>query len=146
MIWSLRFDGRQALGHAERIELVGRNVAKLALPPRIPRREIRPLSPEQARTFLGAIADDRLEALYLIAIGVGLRQGEILGLRWSDVDLAAGTIEVRFALQVLGSNPSVGSSPQAPSTRRDARRTSVRRWASDRDAYRMRGAVSWWRA
>ena len=90
---------RQALGHAERTELIGRNVAKLALPPRIPRREVRPLTPEQARTFLAAIAGERLRALYLVALGVGLRQGEILGLRWSDVDLLAGTIRVRQALQ-----------------------------------------------
>jgi len=69
---------RQALGHAERTELVGRNVAKLALPPRIPRREVRPLSPEEARTFLAAIVGERHEALYLVALGVGLRQGEIL--------------------------------------------------------------------
>jgi integrase len=90
---------RQALGHAERTELVWRNVAKLALPPRIPRREVHPLTPDQARTFLAAIATDPQEALYLIAIGVGLRQGEILGLRWPDVDLEAGTIRVRAALQ-----------------------------------------------
>jgi integrase len=90
---------RQALGHAERTELVGRNVARLALPPRIPRREIRPLSPEEARTFLAAIRGDRFEALYLLALGCGLRQGEILGLRWSDVDLDEGTIRVHQALQ-----------------------------------------------
>jgi integrase len=90
---------RQALGHAERTELVGRNVARLALPPRVPRREVHPLSPEQARVFLGAIAGDRFEALYLVALGCGLRQGEILGLRWSDLDLEAGTVRVRAALQ-----------------------------------------------
>ena len=90
---------RQALGHAERTELVGRNVARLVVPPRIPRREIQPLSPDEARTFLGAIAGQRFEALYLVALGCGLRQGEILGLRWSDVDLDGATITVRQALQ-----------------------------------------------
>lgn len=90
---------RQALGHAERIELVTRNVARLALPPRIPRREVRPLAPEQARTLLGVIAGERHEAAYLIALGVGLRQGEILGLTWDDIDLATGDIRVRRALQ-----------------------------------------------
>jgi integrase len=90
---------RQALGHAERTELVGRNVARLALPPRVPRREVHPLSPEQARTFLAAIAGDRFEALYLLALGCGLRQGEILGLAWSDLDLDEGTVRVRAALQ-----------------------------------------------
>ncbi len=78
---------RQALGQAERWGVVTRNVARLADPPRIPRREVSPLSPEKARLFLDAIRGDRLEALYLVALGVGLRQGEILGLAWSDVDL-----------------------------------------------------------
>jgi len=90
---------RQALGHAERTELVGRNVARLVRPPRIPRREVRPLDPDEARVFLGAIRGDRLEALYLIALACGLRQGEILGLTWGDLDLEAGTIRVRRALQ-----------------------------------------------
>jgi integrase len=89
---------RGALGHAERMDLVSRNVARLAKPPRIPRRPVSPLSAEQARTFLAAIRGDRLEALYLVALGVGLRQGEILGLRWPDVDLEAGTVTVRHAL------------------------------------------------
>jgi integrase len=89
---------RGALGHAERMDLVNRNVARLARPPRIPRRPVSPLSVEQARTFLAAIRGDRLEALYLVALGCGLRQGEILGLRWPDVDLDAGTLTVRHAL------------------------------------------------
>jgi integrase len=57
-----------------------------------------PLSVEQVRTLVATIAGDRLEALYLVALGVGLRQGEILGLRWSDVDLEGGTLTVRHAL------------------------------------------------
>src|SRR5664280_3808417 len=89
---------RGALGHAERTDLVTRNVARLARPPRVPRRRVSPLSVEQARTFVAAIRGDRLEALYLVALGVGLRQGEILGLRWPDVDLEAGTLSVRHAL------------------------------------------------
>jgi integrase len=78
---------RQALGQAERWGLVTRNAARLAEPPRIPRREVSPLSPDQAQRFLDAIRDDRLEALYLVALGVGLRQGEILGVAWSKLDL-----------------------------------------------------------
>lgn len=90
---------RQALTQAERWGLVTRNVARLAEPPRVPRREIRPLGPEQVRTFLEAVRGDRLEAICLVAIGVGLRQGEILGLAWSDIDVEAATITVRHALQ-----------------------------------------------
>src|SRR5664280_3493038 len=89
---------RGALGHAERTDLVPRNVARLARPPRIPRRRVSPRSVEQVRAFLAAVTGDRLAALYLIALGVGLRQGEILGLHWPDVDLDGGTLTVRHAL------------------------------------------------
>jgi integrase len=92
---------RQALGYGERMDLVGRNVARLARPPRIPRRPVSPLSVEEARVSREAIRGDRLEALYLVALGCGLRQGEILGLRWRDVDLAAGTHTVRHGLARL---------------------------------------------
>lgn len=94
---------RGALGHAERTDLVIRNVARLARPPRIPRGRVSPLTVEEVRTFLSAIAGDRLEALYAVAVGVGLRQGEILGLRWSDLDLERGTLTVRHALARIDS-------------------------------------------
>ena len=76
-----------------------RNVAKFAQPPRIARSEIQPLTPDEVRTFLAANEGDRLEALFLVALGVGLRQGEVLGLAWSDIDLTAATIRVHHALQ-----------------------------------------------
>jgi integrase len=90
---------RQALGQAERWAMVSRNVARIVEPPRVPRREVRSFSPDQARQFVDAIRGDRLEALYLVALGTGLRQGEILGLAWTDVDLVAATLTVRNALQ-----------------------------------------------
>jgi integrase len=89
---------RQALGQAERWGLVPRNAARLAEPPRVPHREVSPLSPHQSRLFLEAIRGDRLEALCLVALAAGLRQGEILGLSWTDVDLAGATLTVRHAL------------------------------------------------
>src|SRR4029453_9250839 len=49
----------------------------------------------QVATFLRSVEGDRLEALYMTAIGLGLRQGELLGLRWSDVNPDAGTLTVR---------------------------------------------------
>jgi len=112
---------RGALGHAERTDLVTRNVARLARPPRIPRRRVSPLSVEQVRTFVAAIAGDRLEALYLVALGVGLRQGEILGLRWSDVDLDGGTLTVRHALARIDGRGHLGRTGQvlAVATDRD---------------------------
>ena len=93
---------RRSLGQALRWGLVTRNVATLVDPPRIRRTEVRPLTPDQARAFLEAVQGDRLEALYTVALAIGLRQGEALGLRWDDVDLDAGTLTVRNALQRLG--------------------------------------------
>jgi integrase len=92
---------RTALNDGARWNLVARNVATLVAPPRVSEREVAGLSPMQARTLLDAVKGDRLEALYAVALAVGLRQGEALGLRWEDVDLTAGTISVRRALQRL---------------------------------------------
>jgi len=61
--------------------------------------EIQPFSPEEARAFLAAIKGDRLEALYSVALTMGLRQGEALGLRWQDIDLELGYLRVSKQLQ-----------------------------------------------
>jgi integrase len=56
------------------------------------------LDPITARSFLAAITDDRLYALYFCAIVLGLRRGGLLGLTWAAVDLDAGRLTVRQAL------------------------------------------------
>ena len=90
---------RRALGQALKWGLVARNVATLVDPPRVQRREVQPLGPDQARAILAAVQGDRLEALYSVALAVGLRRGEALGLRWTDVEFDAGALAVRAALQ-----------------------------------------------
>jgi integrase len=92
---------RRALNEALRWGLVARNVATLVQPPRVRRYEISPLDAEQAQRLLTAIRGDRLEALFSVALAVGLRQGEALGVRWQDVDLDAGVLRVRHALQAV---------------------------------------------
>jgi integrase len=89
----------RALGQAVRWGLAQRNAASLVTPPRVVREEVKVWTPEEARTFLNAIDGHRLEALYSVALAVGLRQGEALGLRWDDVDLAGATLTVRRQLQ-----------------------------------------------
>ena len=91
---------RKALQDAVSDELIPRNVADGIKAPRPTKKEINPLSPEQARMFLEAIRDDPLEALYVLAIHRGLRQGELLGLKWDDVDLLTGTLLVRRTLSL----------------------------------------------
>lgn len=90
---------RRALGQALKWGLVSRNVATLVDPPRSERPEVHPFDPDEARRFLAAVRGDRLEALYAAALALGLRQGEALGLRWDDVDLARRTLSIRMALQ-----------------------------------------------
>ncbi len=90
---------RTALTRAVRHGLILRNAAGLAEPPHVEHREVEAWDAPQVRTFLENIRGHRLEALFTIAVVTGLRQGELLGLRWSDVDLAAGTLRVRHALQ-----------------------------------------------
>lgn len=90
---------RRALNQAVKWDYVVRNVATLVDRPRAETREIEPLTPEQARTFLKAVEGDRLEALYTVALALGLRKGEALGLRWSNVDLENAKISITGALQ-----------------------------------------------
>jgi integrase len=75
-----------ALNHAIRWNLISRNPATLVDAPRLEHYEINPLSPDEARVFLAAMRGDRL--------AMGLRRGEILGLRWQDIDLAMGYMKV----------------------------------------------------
>ena len=67
--------------------------------PRLAREEVRALSPVEAKAFLEAARGDRYEGLYVVAVTAGLRHGEILGLRRSDVDLENGTLRVARQLQ-----------------------------------------------
>jgi integrase len=90
---------RRALGKAVKWGLVGRNVAALVDPPKVQRTEIEPWTLDQARSFLATVRGDRLEALFTVALSVGLRRGEALGLSWKDVDLEQGSITVRAGLQ-----------------------------------------------
>jgi integrase len=95
---------RAALNTAVKDQLVIRNVAAIIKPPRVIGKEVQPLTPEEARRFLDSIRGNRLEALFTVAISIGLRQGEALGLRWSDVDFESGTLRIRYALQRIKSS------------------------------------------
>jgi integrase len=108
---------RRALEDGRREELVGRNVAGEVPSPRYERREFEPLVPDEARTLLAAAADDRLYAVYVLALVLGMRRGEILGLRWSVVDLDRATLRVQASLQRVGSQ-LVLTSPKTKRSRR----------------------------
>ena len=86
---------RRALSDALKLGLVVRNVAQLVTLPRLPTEEVEPLSTDEARRFLDTVRGSRDEMLYRVALGLGMRQGELLGLSWNAVDFEAQTITVR---------------------------------------------------
>ena len=90
---------RAALNVAVNDGLVARNVAALAKPPNMEKRSLRVFTETEAAQFLGLVKGHRLEALFTVALALGLREGEMLGLRWQDIDLDAGTLQVNQCLQ-----------------------------------------------
>lgn len=91
----------KALSDAQRKGLVARNVAVLADPPKLSaqrREEVKAWDADQLSLFLAAIAAHRLAPAFHLAAHTGMRRGEILGLRWGDLDLALGRVSVRQAL------------------------------------------------
>ena len=90
---------RTAIEDAVRWNLVSHNVVSVVPAPRQVRSTIRPLEPEQIGVFLDAVSGRRLEALYVTALALGVRQGEALGLKWSDIDMTAGRMRIQRQLQ-----------------------------------------------
>ncbi len=91
-----------SLTRAEREELVSRNVARLVALPTYHRPEVRPWSVEEARQFLNAARPDPLYPAFVLLLLYGLRRGEVLGLRWKDVDFQRSEIRIRQQLQRVG--------------------------------------------
>lgn len=112
---------RAALQHAMREDLVARNVAKLVVVSSARPPEVVPLTIEEARTLLGAAEGSRLYALWSVALAVGLRRGEALGLRWCDVDLQLGELRVVQTLQRVEGRLQI----VAPKSERSRRRVPL---------------------
>ncbi|WP_137994228.1 tyrosine-type recombinase/integrase [Streptomyces vilmorinianum] len=90
---------KSALEHAVREEEIPRNVARNVRTGTPRPRRFEPLTAEEARQFLTAAEGHRLHALFELALHTGLRKGELLGLRWEDLDLDTGTAAIRRTLQ-----------------------------------------------
>src|SRR5918997_430535 len=99
---------RRGLAQAAKWHLVPRNVADAVKPPRPAPKEIRALSAEDTRRLLEAADEDRLEALYILAVHTGMRQGEMLALRWQDVDMENDVVSVRRTLTRSGGKVAFG--------------------------------------
>ena len=140
---------RRALGYAVKWGLITRNVATLVDPPRSVRKPVQPLTGDQARAFLDHVKaqDDRLWPFFTTATLTGLRQGELLGLRWSDVDLTTGVLRVTQTLQRIEGRWQFVE----PKTRRSARTISLPaavvmalRVQKDRQAFERKTAGELW--
>jgi integrase len=92
---------RAALNNAVREEIITRNVAALIKVPKPRRRKVKPWSVEEARKFLeaGRKRRDPLFPAYVLILVLGLRRGEVLGLRWEDVDLDKSELAISWQIQ-----------------------------------------------
>jgi integrase len=109
---------RRALSDAQKAGLVGRNVAADATPPKVASKPITYLSPDELRRLLAATSDDALGSFWALAASIGLRRGELIGLRWSDVDTKAGTLRVARS---IGRDDRGGWSPKETKSARSRR-------------------------
>ena len=89
----------RSLKDAVRRGYIPSNPAQNARKPKLPNKEMKILQPDEVRTFLIAIMGERDEALFHLAIKTGMRQGEILGLKWSDLSWERGEIQVKRQVQ-----------------------------------------------
>lgn len=108
---------REALQQAVRWLLLSRNPADAVQPPRPERREIGALDRQQAADLIEAVKPTRLHLPVLLAIATGVRRGEVLALRWKDVDLRAGVVTIRQSLE----QTKDGIRFKSPKTKRSAR-------------------------
>jgi integrase len=114
---------RAALSDAEKWGQVSRNAAKIADPPRVPHPQPMTMAPEEVNRMLEAMAGPDIANVVTVALWTGLRQGELLGSRWPDVDWQAGELHVTQALQrVAGEYRLV--EVKSSSSRRTVRLTS----------------------
>jgi integrase len=89
---------------AESRYLPGRQ-GKAVTPPKPNPKDIRPSDAQQAKRLLEAAGENRLEALYVLAVTAGLRVGELLGLKWEDADVTTETLYIRRTKSLARTGP-----------------------------------------
>src|SRR5688572_4662911 len=107
----------KALNLAVRWGYITKNPADDVDAPRVHTEEVHPLTRDEARTLLKVVRGDRLEALYVVALHTGLRQGELLALRWEDVDIEGKTLIVRRTITKDGGKLLIGPTKTAKGRR-----------------------------
>lgn len=135
---------RTALASAVRAQMVRMNAAALSDARKERRKRIDPLTAEQARHLIDATRKDRMGPLIAIALATGMRQGELLALRWSDIDLEEGVVQVNRTLTWRKGEPAKGEAKQVavfsdPKTEQSRRLVPLTRSAVD--AFRRQEGV-----
>jgi integrase len=108
----------KALDNAVKWNILPRNVCDAVTPPRIPRKEKNVLTKEQAHLLLQEVKAHRLEALLALAITTGMREGELLALRWQDISFEDCSLQVKRAVSYLKEYGYVESEPKTAKSRR----------------------------
>ena len=108
----------RALNQALRWGPVRRNVCDAVDKPKQSRAEMQTFDLEQTQTFLHAVEGNRIEALFYLAISTGLRQGELLGLKWTDLDFDSGRLQVQRQLQRISGEGLTFTEPKSAAGRR----------------------------
>lgn len=106
-----------ALKHAAMMRILATNPADFVVPPRVTRKEMKVLDETQSAAMLHAAGGTDLHMPLLLALGTGMRRSELLGLRWDDIDLKAGTATVNQGLQEAGGQLIV-TAPKTVKSRR----------------------------
>jgi integrase len=109
---------REALKHAFRWQLVSRNVADAVEPPRFKKKEMYVMSREEVLNFLDAIKSHRDYPVIYAALYTGMRQGELLGLTWGNIDQKSKTLYVKQQLQYVAAKGYFFKEPKTPKSKR----------------------------
>jgi integrase len=134
---------RRALRDAVADGLVVRNVAAQARPPRARRVEMHTWTAAEVGIFLASVREDRLYAAWLLLATLGLRRGELLGLRWADVDLTSGRIAIRQTLVMVDGKPAMAEPKTAKGRRSLILAPQVLEAVRVHHAYQAAERLSW---
>jgi integrase len=108
-----------ALDDAIKLDILTRNVCESVSPPRKVHKEMKPLHPEQVRQLLEVAKGHPQEALFILALATGMRRGELLGLKWQDINFERSVLQVQRALTRMPTG--LGYKETEPKTRKSRR-------------------------
>lgn len=138
---------RSALTRAEKQGIIGHSPCRLVELPHSQRPEIKPLTLDEAMHFLAVAGKDRFAVLWTLVLNTGLRQGELLGLRWQDINWERGTLTVGQTLQFIDGRLETGRGKSDKSRRTipipAGAAAALREWKVRQTEERLRLRPAW---